>query len=411
MKKNCRYDKFLLFVFCLLFAVGCNESTQQQTDSGNAKSEIYYCPMHPEVQQDHPGECAKCGGMKLVLKDPANFLDAVLKPVSSNVISKANIIKPEYKNVPVEVSALGYVDYDDNNKADISSRYSGRIEKLYIKYNYQSVKKGDPVFEVYSQDLVTAQENLIYLLKTSPEETSLIDAARKKLKLLQLTDEQIMEIENSKRVKNSMTVYSKYNGHVQEISSGQMGNQQMSDYSKTPLISVREGMYVERGMVLFNVVNPYKVVAMLKIKPTEIGKIYKSQKVFFYLNNDSSNTIHGTVDFIEPVYNDKAKSMMVRVNMNNEEKKYKIGSLVNAKIVADSLETLWVPATAVVDLGRNKIVWKWEDGLFKATKVETGMKANNWIEIADGLTESDEIASEGHYFSDSEGFIKIESNE
>lgn len=411
MKKNCRYDKFLLFVFCLFFAMGCNESTQQQTNSDNPKSEIYYCPMHPEVQQDHPGECAKCGGMKLVLKDPANFLDAVLKPVSANVISKAKIIKPEYKNVSVDLSALGYVDYDNNNKADISSRYSGRIEKLYIKYNYQSVKKGDPIFEIYSQDLVTAQENLIYLLKTSPEEISLIDAARKKLKLLQLTDEQIKEIENSKKVKNAMTVYSKYNGHVQESSSGQMGNQQMSDYSKTPLISIREGMYVESGMVLFNVVDPYKVVAMLKIKPAEIGKIYKSQKVSFYLNNDSSNTIHGTVDFIEPVFNDKAKSMMVRVNMNNEEKKYKVGSLVNAKIIADSLETLWVPATAIVDLGRSKIVWKWEDGLFKATKVETGMKANDWIEIADGLTESDEIASEGHYFSDSEGFIKIENNE
>lgn len=407
MKKNCRYGKFLLFVFCLLFAVGCNEPAQQQTDPDNAKSEIYYCPMHPEVEQDHPGECSKCGGMKLVLKDPANFLDAVLKPVSANVISKANIIKPEYKNLPVEISALGYIDYDNNNKADISSRYSGRIEKLYIKHNYQPVKKGDPVFEIYSQDLVTAQENLIYLLKTSPEEKSLIDAARKKLRLLQLTNEQISEIENSKKVNSSMTVYSKYDGHVHEMIGSEMGNQQMADFAQTPLISVREGMYVERGIVLFNVVNPHKVVAMLKIKPADISKIYKSQKVSYYLNSDSNNTMQGTVDFIEPVFNNKTKSMMVRVNMNNEKHLHKVGNLVNAKITADSLETLWVPLTAIVDLGKNKIVWKWEDGVFKAKRVETGIKVNNRIEIADGLTESDEIAAEGHYFSDSEGFIKI----
>lgn len=393
-------------MFCLFVGIGCNEPAQEQTNNNNSKSEIYYCPMHPEVQQNHPGECGKCRGMKLVLKDPANFLDAVLKPVAANTISKAKITKPEYRNVMVEVKTTGYIDYDNNNKADISSRYSGRIEKLYIKYNYQTIKKGDPVFEVYSQDLVTAQENLIYLLKTSLNETTLIDAARKKLKLLQLTDEQIKDIEISKKVKNSMTVYSKYNGHVRELSTS-MTNQQMDDFAQTPLISVREGMYVERGMVLFNVVDPSKVVAILKIKSMDISKIYKSQKVTFFVNNDSSNLMKGTIDFIEPVFNNKAKSMTARVNVENAKRIHKVGSLVNAKIITDSLETLWVPESAIVDLGKNKIVWKWEDGLFKATKVETGIKVNKLIEIADGLTESDEIASEGHYFSDSESFIKL----
>ncbi len=410
MKRNCRYGK-LLFVVCCLLLAGCNDPAKQQITPGGQKSEIYYCPMHPEVQQDHPGECPKCGGMKLVSKDPANFLDVALKPTSSNIISKIHIIKPEYKKLPVVVSALGYIDYDINNKTDISSRYTGRIEKLYVKYNYQPIKKGDPIFDIYSPDLVTAQENLIYLLKTSPEENNLIDAARQKLKLLQLTDDQIKGIESSQKVKNSMTVFSKYDGHVHEMLGKEMEGQKMSDYAQTPLISVREGMYVERGMVLFNVVNPRQIVAMLKIKTADIGKVHKSQVVTFYLNNDSTAAMSGTIDFIEPVFNNKSKSMMVRVNINNGGHKHKVGSLVNAKIMSDSLETLWVPSSAIVDLGMNNIVWKWRDGHFKASKVETGIKVNSWVEIADGLTESDEIASEAHYLSDSEGFIKINEDD
>lgn len=81
------------------------------------------------------------------------------------------------------------------------------------------------------------------------------------------------------------------------------------------------------------------------------------------------------------------ESMMVRVNFGNEDHRHKIGSLVNAKIRADSLETLWVPVTAIVDLGKNKIVWVWKGDAFKAVKVETGIRVNDLIEIADGLSE------------------------
>ena len=389
MKKNYRYDK-LLYTVCCLLLVCCNAPTQQESTTDN-KSFTYYCPMHPEVEQNQPGTCDKCGGMTLVLKDSEGLLDAAILPTSSNVISKVHIINPVYKKLPVEISSLGYLDYDNNSKADISSRYTGRIEKLYIKYNFQKIKKGDPVFEIYSPDLVTAAENLLFLIKTSPEEKELLNAARQKLILLQLTAEQIKEIETSGKVKNSITVYSKYDGHVHEAKT-EMDENTMNTYAQTPLLSVREGMYVERGMILFNVLNTQNLVVMLKIKSADIGKVYKSQDVSFYINGDSSDSMTGKVDFIEPVFNINSKSMMVRVNLNNQTHNLKVGSLVNAKIISDSLETLWIPITAVVDLGKDKIVWKWNDGHFKATKIETGIKINNWIEITDGLTEADQIA-------------------
>lgn len=405
----------MLAVGCWLL-VCCNAPNQTESGTSTPLSEtslIYYCPMHPEIQQDKPGKCPipVCKGMDLILKESNSYLDAALKPVSSNVLSKIHIISPIYKNLPIKVEALGYIDYDNLSKYDISSRYSGRIDKLYIKYNYQPIKKGDVVFEVYSADLVTAQENLLYLLKTSADEKSLIDAAIQKLKLLQLTQEQIEEIVNTKKIKYAIPVFSKYNGHVHEMIDSKMSTSDMNDYQKSPILSVKEGMYVERGKILFNVVDPHKVVVMLKIKASDMSKISLGADVAFLIDNDTNMMMNGKINFIEPVFNNNSKTLMVRVNMDNAEHKHKIGSLVNATIVSDSLETLWVPESAVIDLGKSKIVWVQKEGTFKAVKVETGVNSTGMIEIADGLTETDKIASEGHYLSDSEGFVKINEDE
>ncbi len=407
MKRSYKYGS-LLFVVCSLLMVSCTNPTAEQTEMPKEEGQIYYCPMHPDVQQDHPGKCPRpeCNGMELVLKDNEEYLATALKPVSSNVLSKINIIKPVFKKVAIKVDADGFIDYDNFSKYDISSPYSGRIDKLYIRYNYQSVNTGDVVFELYNADLVTAQENYIYLLKTSKEEKQLINSAKQKLKLLEFTDEQIAEIGTTKKAMLDIPIYSKYDGHVHEMQNGEMNKEEMSDYSKSPLLSIKEGMYVEKGEKLFNVINHDNIIVMLKIKGNDIGKIKMGEKVDFFINSDTALQ-KGEIDFIEPVFDSRAKTLMVRVNMNNPEHKKKIGSLVTAKISCDSLETLWIPASAVVDLGKSKIVWVWKDGSLKAKKVETGISENGMIEIADGLTEASQIAGEAHYLTDSEGFVKV----
>ena len=285
-------------------------------------------------------------------KNSSGSLNDVLKPVSSNVLSKINIVNPVNKLLPIYTEASGYLDYDNYEKWDVSSRYSGRIEKLYVKYNYQPIKKGDILFEVYSPDLVTAQENLLYILKNSPNDTALLNASRQKLKLLQLTNDQIQQVETSGKVIQAIPVYSKYDGHIHEMLDSKMAT---NDYQENSLLSIKEGMYVDRGQVLFNVVNPHKIVAMLKIKSDDIGKVKLKQKVSFYVNNDSTMTMNGTVDFIEPMFNDNSKTLMVRVNIDNSKHLLKVGSLVSAKIAGENLQALWISSTAVVDLGKNKI--------------------------------------------------------
>jgi Cu(I)/Ag(I) efflux system membrane fusion protein len=354
--------------------------------------------------------CTDASDKKQSVEEKETLLDAVLRPVASNVLSKISIVSPVNQSLPVYTEVLGYLDYDNYSRWDISSRYSGRIEKLYVKYNYQPVKKGQILFEVYSPDLVTAQENFLYVLKNSPQDSGLMNAARQKLKLLQLTDEQIKQIETSGKAIHAIPVFSKYDGHIHEVSDSKMAQGDMGDYQKNALLSVKEGMYVEREEVLFNVVNPDKIVAMLQIKSDDIGKVKLKQAVSFYINNDSSRIMNGKVDFIEPTFTSNSKTLMARVNITNTNM-LKVGSLVNAKIIDDTLKSLWIPVTAIVDLGKNKIVWVSENGYFKAKKVETGMQSGNMIQITSGLTAADKIAAEAHFLSDSEDFIKTNGNE
>src|ERR1035437_10833186 len=95
----------------LVLFFSCSEGNEYNHDPNYVPGQIYYCPMHPEVQQDHPGKCPRpeCHGMNLVLKKSNdNFLGAVLRPVSSNVLSKINLINPRFNTLPVYVEALGY---------------------------------------------------------------------------------------------------------------------------------------------------------------------------------------------------------------------------------------------------------------------------------------------------------------
>src|SRR4029077_14534723 len=111
-------------------------------------------------------------------------LNTVLKPGNGSVASSVAAITPEQKTVPVTVSAQGYLDFDVRTFNNIASRFSGRIEKLYIKYAFQEIHQGQRIFDIYSPDMVTAQQDLIFLAKNSPGETALINSAKQKLLLL-----------------------------------------------------------------------------------------------------------------------------------------------------------------------------------------------------------------------------------
>ena len=161
MRRKCRYDSsikyevlsiklkenFILVLGSLILAFGCTAKHKPEIHNSQLAT-IYYCPMHPNIQQDHPGKCPKpeCGGMELIIKENDEELNKILKPVASNVLSTIKTLKPKQMELNIDVEAQGYIDFDSRTKHNIASKYTGRIDKLYLKYNYQFVKKGEKIF-------------------------------------------------------------------------------------------------------------------------------------------------------------------------------------------------------------------------------------------------------------------------
>jgi Cu(I)/Ag(I) efflux system membrane fusion protein len=404
----------------VLFFAACSDQKKEPAKV-QAKSDVKYtCPMHPQILEDHPGSCPICG-MALVKKfgqaseGSGISLNTVLQPVNSAVISTISAITPEQREVPTAISVQGYLDFDTRTFNNIASRFSGRIEKLYVKYTFQEIHQGQRIFDIYSPDMVTAQQDLIYLTKNSAQETVLIDAAKQKLLLLGMTHEQVNQVVKFGKAFYSLPVYSAYEGHVHDMPHSQIPGAvpagTLSDFAGNLPLSVKEGMYVEKGQNLFNVVNPHKLWAILKIDRSAIAGLKLNQRVAVTLPDLPGKTITGKVNFIEPTLQEGDKTTSVRVYLDNMDHELKVNNILKATIQTGSIHGLWIPRSALVDLGQTKIVWLKNGASFRAHQVSSGTTHNDKIQITKGLLVTDSLASNAQYLTDSESFIKTQGHE
>lgn len=390
-------------------------AVQQDHDHENAAAE-YTCPMHPEVIENKPGQCPICG-MDLVKKEtggaasPDVDLDALLKPTNEFVISAIPVTSIQKQEEMIEVEALGNIAYDTRQAGSISSRIAGRIEKLYVRYRYQKVNKGQPILELYSPELMTAQQNLLFLIKNDPANTTFIEAAKEKLLLLGLSNQQLQQVLQSGKPSFTITVYSNYSGHIHEsVNGGNMNTSagNMKDISLiTEEISLKEGMYLQKGQAIFTVYNPNKAWAILNIYGDHQGLIKKGNTVRIIPETAPLKNFRATIDFIEPFYRQQSKTLSARVYFDNSSLKIPIGSQVKATVFGNSKNAYWLPTEAVLSLGLDKIVFKKVPGGFKAHKINTGLVHNHLVQVLGALNETDSVAVNAQYLMDSESFIKI----
>jgi Cu(I)/Ag(I) efflux system membrane fusion protein len=419
MKGKMKAIKIILVAFFAVLSACSNPKPAPVTVQ--AKNDVKYtCPMHPQIQEDHPGSCPICG-MTLVRKSgqasegSGISLNTVLQPVNSSVVSNINAIVPEQKEMQTAISADGYLDFDTRTFNNIASRFSGRIEKLYIKYAFQEIHRGQRIFDIYSPELVTAQQDLIFISKNSPQETGLINAAKQKLLLQGMTNEQVNQVIKSGKAFYSLPVYSPYDGHVHDMPHSQMpgstATETPSSYANNLPLSVKEGMYVEKGQNLFNVVNPHMLWAIIKIDRSAMVGLKLNQSVTMTLPDVPGKVIAGKVNFIEPVLQNGDKTTSIRVYLDNMDHELKVNSLVKAEIQTGQTKGLWIPRSALIDLGRTQIVWLKKGTAYQAHQVSIGSVNGNEIQITKGLTVTDSMASNAQYLTDSESFIKTKGDE
>ncbi len=405
--------------FLLLIAVSCNNKKDPHAQHETvAAKEIYTCPMHPQIIRDKPGNCPICG-MQLVKKEAdakklaVIELESLLKPTNEFVISAVPVITIQKKEEQIEIDALGNVAYDTRQVGSISSRVAGRIEKLYVRFRYQKISKGQHILDMYSPELMTAQQNLLFLLKNDAGNATFIQAAKEKLLLLGMSSQQLQQVIQSGKPSLTIAVYSNYSGHIHEAANGASMNTAaigMKDISLlTEELSLKEGMYLQKGQSVFTVYDPDRAWIILNIYGENQAMVKPGNTVRVTPETAPTNDFRATIDFIEPFYRKESKTLTARVYFNNSTLKIPIGSQVKATVFGNTKDAYWLPKESVVSLGLDKVVFQKTAGGFKALKIITGVSHKNHIQVLSGITESDSVAVNAQYLMDSESFIKVKN--
>ena len=340
--------------------------------------------------------------------------------------SSQNTVKPTVSQVNSVLNLDGYFVPDERRSHKIAARVGGRIEKLYIKYPYQFVKKGEKILELYSPEMNTNIDEFLFLL--AGNDTILTRKAREKLILLGMENAQIAELEKSKITPVTISIYSPFSGYIfpfapsgtgSDKAAGNTGmnmdnrNTGKSTNASYPSTAewLRQGMYLNKDESLF-LVNDLEVLwGMAMARESEFVSIKINDSVSIK-SEQNSELIMGRVNMIEPIYDQEQKYLRLRIYVNNPGQFLQVNSLFNAEIkINQEGESLLLPLSAVLDLGERKIVWlktgnsENHFGLFKAIEIETGKMIGNQIEIKSGLSKDAEVAEQAGFMLDSETLI------
>ncbi len=400
---------FLLTTF--LFSFGCNNQSDHSGHEGmeNMNHDMHKMPNHEMKNAD------------------TIDLSSISLPTNYSVISSQKTVKPVWSESNADISANGYIAVDERRDNKISARFSGRIEKLFVKYNFQYVKKGEKIMDIYSSELNTIQEELLFLLKSKSEE-DLVKKAKEKLLLMGISDSQLKEIETTGKTFYSVSILSPYEGYVyftntpsipmpaQQLSQTngmEMSNNSSSNQAMNASASqIREGNYVSKGQTLFKVNNLKEVFGIVLIDNNHSSEISVGTDVELTSELDKGNLIKSKIALIEPVLQGGQKFLSARVYLKNESGLLKINSLLTGKINSVKTNQLLIPNSSILFLGERNSVWiktgEIETGkyIFQIRDVALGVSQKNRTAILSGLTEKDEIALEAAYMIDRESLIK-----
>lgn len=349
------------------------------------------------------------------------------KPVNVQVIASLPVVKADSGTRIITARVNGVVTYDTRNQFSIASRVSGRIERLLVKYNYQPVRKGQLIMEIYSPDLAAAQREMLFVARNGGE---LLAAARQRLQLLGMQPGQIDQVLKTGSVMYRIPVYCTADGYILERSaaaaqvtattssaatgsgdgmSAMGGGAAPSPVtvaaavpSATPVL-LREGQYVSAGQSVFTVYNAQSLVAEFAFPAALAAAIRKGQEILFSAVANDNDLESARIDLIEPVFRDGLNFMRTRVYLKNS--RLKAGQLLTANIPAVYSQGWWLPVKAVAHLGDQSVVFRKEKHMYVPVAVETGVTADGMIQVNTYIGNW-EIASNAAYLVDSESFIK-----
>lgn len=407
MKKILRFNSLAVTCLVLISLFGCGRG------DGNGKHE-HATMNHDEIHDS---------------------LSHLVKPTDEVVVANMKTVRPQKGSRFEDVSVQGRIGYNENNLSSQSARVSGRIERLYVKYNYQAVSKGQKLMDIYSPDIVNAQQELLFLHENHEQE--LAEMAKRKLLLLGVTSQQISNLLKTGKVSYKFTVYSSTSGYIVEDlpggrgttspagntvitsssaseSSGGMAGMGSSASSVPELPSVaessplelREGQYISQGQTLFKVIDSKEVWAQFYIQPEQLEIFKRGTKLSVTSLNTEKESVETSVSIVQPYYTSGESYPLVRAVLPNSKSRWRIGELVKVSKQEIKKEGIWLPRTAILGLGGRSVAFVKDDGVFVPVDVKVHGSAGDWVDIGNSIGNK-EVALNAWFLMDSESFIQV----
>lgn len=310
------------------------------------------------------------------------------------VVANIQIDTAQIKTIFEETTLIGIAAVDERNINIVSSRVNGRIDKLFVRDPSTYVNTGDPLYSIYSEELLSYENE--YLLAINENRTAttqkkitqrMVEAARRRLELWTLTEKQIKEIETTKSISPLITFYSNRRGYLSEL-------------------LVREGEYVEIGSPMFKLADLNSLWIEAQLYSSEINYLRQSPTLEVEFEAFPGERIKGEIVYYNPRLEDNTKINLVRIKVNNQKGNYKPGLMAYVYLKRNRKETLVIPKSALL-LENFTSVWiETPDGMFEQRMVETGISNKREVEILKGLTSGDRVVTTGAYLLNSAWKVK-----
>ena len=334
---------------------------------------------------------------------PSMQASPVVSPLRQQMIGVQTALV-EKRRLSTTVRAVSRVTYNEQRIAHVNLRISGWIEDLYVDFMGQPVQKGQPLFTLYSPELVATQDEYLLALQAfddiqhSPlphvhqQAQQIVDAASDRLRLWTFTDSQIEELEFRRTPTTSVTIYSPMKGYVIEKAAFQ-------------------GMFVKPEMTMYTIADLSTIWVQAEIYEYELSFIHKGQSATLTLEAFPGETFSGQVTYVYPYLNKEARTVQVRLEFPNPDIQLKPDMYGTTIIEINRGSSLAIPDQAVLDSGLRQMVYvAHKKGRFEPREVTLGAKVGSFYEVTQGLTEGERIVTSGTFLLDSESQLMGTSN-
>ncbi|MCK0108693.1 efflux RND transporter periplasmic adaptor subunit [Flavobacteriaceae bacterium S0825] len=378
-----------LFLGWLLFGTANNDENTHNHEVVSETNQMWTCSMHPQIMQQESGSCPICGMDLIPAEINSDGLLANQFKLTDNAMALANI---ETTTVGVGESATnqlilsGKIQANDKATAVQTAHFGGRIEILNFKSEGEFVNNGTVIASIYSPELVTAQNELIEAMDIKNEQPELYKAVRNKLKFWKISEQQIKQIELTKKVITNFKMYANTKGYIETI-------------------FVEEGNHVKEGTPLFKVANLNTVWAQLDVYEQDVRNLSIGQSVLISLNAFPDKNIEGKIDYISPTLNNKTRTISVRATLKNSNGNLKPGMLISAttKLKTNDKGAVSIPKSAVLWTGERSIVYVRvpnDSPVFELREITLGNAVGENYKVLSGLEQGEVIVTNGAFTVD-----------